>query len=339
MDKPPESGKIPGYLTEDWMFLAPLAESLGFCGVGIAPAGPVHPEALFRWKCWLASGYEAGLSYMLKNQKGRADTSYLETVVDAEVVVVVALPYSDGARSDGYWRYVARHARGRDYHKTMRRCLRALASAIAEVFPGAQARVFVDSAPFMERSWALMAGVGTLLKNGAVCVEGVGPRVLLGEILLSGVPRPTRGDIESPFRRCADCSRCLDACPTGAIVAPAVVDSSRCLSYWSIERVRQAVPRTISHRMQKIFGCDICTSVCPLTRSGIPSGLEPTLPFHGEIPDLESIRDMGDEALGHVLEGTALLRSGVGNLRDNATFVLENLQLGNRQSPRQEKQG
>ena len=325
MDKPPGNGKIPGYLTTEWMFLAPLAKSLGFCGVGIAPAGPVHPESLTRWNRWLVSGYEAGLAYMLKNQTPRADTSHPGIVADADAVVVVALPYARGAMRGGCWRYVARHARGRDYHKTMRRGLKALASAIAQVYPDSRSRVFVDSAPVMERSWALMAGVGTLLKNGAVCVEGVGPRVLLGEIVLSGAPRPVRGDIGVPFRDCGDCSRCLEACPSGAIVAPAVVDSNRCLSYWSIERGKHIIPRAISHQMQMIFGCDICTAVCPLNRDGVPSGLEPTLSYSKAPPDLEALLFMGDEALAQVLEGTALLRSGVSNIRDNAEFVLENI--------------
>ncbi len=325
MDKPPESGKIPGYLTPEWMFLAPLAESLGFCGVGIAPAGPVHPEALTRYERWLASGYEAGLSYLVKFRRQRADTSHPRILEDADVVVAVALPYSRGATRDGYWRYVARHARGRDYHKTMRRRLKELAMAVTNVFPLVRYRVFVDSAPLMERSWAVMAGVGTLLKNGAVCVEGVGPCVLLGEIVVSGAPRPERAAIAEPFRLCKDCTICVGACPTGAIVAPGVVDSRKCLSYWTIERGARPFPQAMTHRMQKIFGCDICTALCPLTRAGIPSGLEPTLPFNGHPPDLESICEMGDDALTQVLEGTALLRSGVANIRDNARFALENI--------------
>lgn len=261
----------------------------------------------------------------LENHTGiRADISRRELLEGgSEVVVVVALPYAEGATQDGFWRHVACHARGRDYHKTLKKRLGKIGLAIRERFPNVSFRAIVDSAPVLERAWAVTAGIGEIGKSGAVIVPGIGPRVLLGELLLKGpLPDVPRLEFDKKnFGLCKDCDACIESCPTGAIVAPGVVDSGRCLSYWTIEAPAE-VPSRFAEKTTKIFGCDVCTAVCPRHNPAVPCALEPVPTEEGRRLSLDEALAATDLQLENALAGTALRRTGASKLKKTSRALV-----------------
>jgi epoxyqueuosine reductase len=318
-----EQSSPPGHKPEGWGFLGNLSDTLGFSAIGVIPAGPLSLDATVRYHQWLKNGYHADMSYLAKhNAVIRQDSANKNLLKEATAVVVVAMPYGHGAVQNGVWRYVARHARGRDYHKTLKQKLKALAAGIKHHFPDIAYRVFVDSAPLMERSLALMAGLGTIGKNGALIVKNIGPCVLLGEIICSGVPMPSPPPSPPPpFEVCQSCNLCIMNCPTHAIVAPGVVDAGSCLSYWTIEAKAQYLSEQISHKINSIFGCDICTAICPFNQT-TQGGVEaPT----SDVPVPETLKSL-IETETHRLEaafsGTAIRRTGVRQIKRNAAYLL-----------------
>jgi epoxyqueuosine reductase len=263
------------------------------------------------------------MEYMSRYRDRRFDICHPGMKKDATAVVVAALPYGDGGSAKGIWKYVAAHARGRDYHQTVRERLARVADGIKDRFSGCECRIFVDTAPVMERTWALAAGIGSLGKNGMILVPGVGCRVVLGEIVCSSVPSPPACDSYGIFDLCGECDKCLQACPTGALKSPAVVDCSRCLSYWTIEYRGSDVPQEVASKMSLVFGCDSCTSACDALNAHIPSSLEP--PPSQCSPDLrlEDMVAMDNGLLKELIKKTPLERTGPGAIKRNACFVLK----------------
>ena len=239
---------LPGHVPAAWEFLRPAARDLGFVAIGLAPAAPVAKDATARYIDWITNGHSATLAYLSKHMDLRFDPTHPLILQDATAIVVTAFPYGQGGQQQGIWKWVAAHARARDYHRTIKKRLKKLAVLISDRFPSSSARVFVDSAPVMERTWALSAGIGTLGKNGALMVPFIGPRVLLGEIVCTSVPGPPQPPpTPTAFQLCGECSLCIDNCPTGALFAPATVDCRRCLSYWTIEHPQGFLPRRSPH--------------------------------------------------------------------------------------------
>ncbi len=265
------------------------------------------------------------MSYLFKNIKLRNNTAHTKILQNASAVVVAALSIGSGRESEGLWRYVAKYARGRDYHKTMKKKLRRLADTIRAVYPSVVYRIFVDSAPLMERTLALMAGLGSLGKNGSILIENVGPSVLLGEIVCANVPVPTSSPLPMAFERCDECTVCMDSCPTGAIIEPAIVDASKCLSYWSIEE-KEAPPKAVSRHFKQIFGCDICTTVCPLSNSAESALETATSPHHLPLT-LRDFLQTDDNIIEKMLHGTALRRAGPEKLKQTAQFIIANKRI------------
>ncbi len=275
------------------------------------------------------------MHYMENHGDLRTDISRRELFLGggAEIVLCVALPYSDGTADEGIWKHVARHARGRDYHKTLKKILSEIGRAIRDRFPQVVFRPVVDSAPVLERAWAVVAGIGEIGKSGALIVPGIGPRVLLGELLLRGpLPKITPARHKrQPLDPCKDCDACVRACPTGAIVAPKVVDSRRCLSYWTIESPK-GVGDPFAKEMTKIFGCDICTTVCPHHNATIPCALEPVATAEGRSMTVDKAVVATDEELERALAGTALRRLSAAKLRENLCALITR---GSERNPRE----
>jgi epoxyqueuosine reductase len=208
-----------------------------FDAFGVAQVKPLlRDQAAF--DRWLHNGYQASMSYMEKCRPARNDPGVL--LPGCRSVIVMALNYGPGLdscaqRSDGA--PVARYARGRDYHKVMGKALKRIAAWLEEQ-SGQAARSFVDTGPVLERAWAEQAGLGWIGKNANLIRRDIGSWMLLGEILSAAEIEPD----PLPHRSyCGSCSACIEDCPTGAIVAPGEVDSSLCISYWTIEH-RGSVP-------------------------------------------------------------------------------------------------
>ncbi len=303
--------------------MEPLARELGFVAVGVSPAGRVPSIAVTRFDAWIGAGQHADMEYMARYRDRRVDICHPGMKQDATAVVVAALPYSEGETTQGIWKYVAAHARGRDYHHTVRDRLARVAQGITDKFSGCECRIFVDTAPVMERTWALSAGIGSLGRNGMILVPGVGSRVVLGEIVCSSVPSPPACDAYGIFDLCGDCDACLQACPTGALTSPAVVDCSRCLSYWTIEYRGSDMPGEFATELSLIFGCDACTSACGDLNARIPSALEPPPMGCWSDMGLKEIGAMDNVLLKKLIRNTPLERTGVEAVKRNARLVLK----------------
>ncbi len=241
------------------------ALELGFSACGVAGTRRLtHREGVLQ--DWLQAGYQGRMSYMANHFDKRLDPGLL--VPGAVSVVAVALNYFPAERQppDTTCR-VSRYAYGIDYHYIIRDKLQELADCLGRIAGPHQYRVFTDSAPVLERSWAQEAGLGGIGKNTCFIIPRKGSYYFLGE-LVTDMPLAAGEAFEKDL--CGACTRCIDACPTQAIVAPGKLDASRCISYLTIE-LKDKIPEAFRHRCQGwIFGCDVCQEVCPHNRHAIP---------------------------------------------------------------------
>jgi epoxyqueuosine reductase len=233
------------------------ATALGFDRAGIAAAENSDQVALYR--AWLEAGYGGELHYLYKHADARADLTRVYPEVRA--VVLVAMNYNPGpdAPSGG----IARYARAADYHAVLRERLKALGQWLQGQVPEAWGRVCVDTAPLLERDFARRAGLGWQAKNTMLIHPRLGSWFVLGALLVNLSLHPS-----PPFTamHCGTCTRCLEACPTQAFVAPHVLDARRCISTWTIELQRPLMDNESTNLHNWMFGCDICQEVCPWNR-------------------------------------------------------------------------
>ena len=296
-----------------------IALEEGFDRAGVARLTPSATAGAYRR--WLAEGRHAGMGYLERLVELREDPRGL--LDGARSILCVAMRYHPAAGPEpdpeSIWPRVARYARGEDYHRFLRAALKRAATRIEAELPGCATRACVDTTPLLEREWAARAGIGAIGKNTNLLDPEGGSWFLLGEILLTADLAPD----EPVADLCGDCRRCLDACPTGALVAPFELDAGRCISYWTIEH-RGEIPEAMRGELGGwLFGCDICQEVCPWNRDA-PTASRPEF----ETPpglrrlDLRWIIEAPDEVLRADLRGTPLLRPKVEGLRRNARIAL-----------------
>ncbi|MDJ0762449.1 MAG: tRNA epoxyqueuosine(34) reductase QueG [Myxococcota bacterium] len=313
-------------LPAEWAFLSPLAWQLGFVAIGAVSTGTVPQRSAAHYEAYIASGYHADMAYLARHREQRCDLHHPGILRGATALIVAALPYANGATSAGFWKYVSSSARGIDYHTTVRERLTVIAHSIKDRFPKAKCRVFVDTAPVMERTWALLSGIGHIGKSGMLIVPEIGPRVVIGEIICAGTPTIPVQQVAQPYEVCGNCTDCMDACPTRAILSPGTVDSARCLSYWTIESRAPHIPTHIAEHMTGMFGCDQCATVCPWDNPTTASALDPPPdPAAGKVASIEDIATMDDHILEQHILGTALYRTGMPTIRRNAKAMYKNL--------------
>jgi epoxyqueuosine reductase len=294
-----------------------IALEEGFDLAGVARLTPSSTAGAFRR--WLADGRQAGMSYLERHVEIRDDPRQL--LDGARSILCVAMRYFPaGAEPDpaSIWPRVARYARGEDYHRFLRAALKRVAARIEESFPGAGTRACVDTAPLLEREWAARAGLGAIGKNTNLLHPEGGSWFLLGEILLTLDLAPD----EPVADLCGECTRCLDACPTGALTAPFELDSRRCISFWTIEH-RGEIPEPMRGELAGwLFGCDICQEVCPWNREAADSSQAGfATPPERRGLDLARLLESPEEELRAMLRTTPLLRPGLEGLRRNARLV------------------
>jgi epoxyqueuosine reductase len=297
-----------------------LARECGFDLAGIAPLHPPRDAAHFR--DWLARGHHAGLDYLARDAE-----RILDPRLDAprgRSLLVVGLAHARPAPSLPGGARVARYALGRDYHNVLQKGLRKLRRRLQGegLIPRDDpARAAVDAAPLLERSHAAEAGIGFASKAANLLHPSFGPWFFLGELVLDTELEPTT---TLPSGSCGTCTACLDACPTGAILAPGRVDAGKCISYQTIEN-RSAIPHELRRTVGNwAFGCDICSEVCPWgakapdlgARFGLHAGVE------GGVERWIGWRD--DAQVAVELSGSALQRAGREGLARNGAIVLGN---------------
>jgi epoxyqueuosine reductase len=299
------------------------ARDLGFDACGIAPAADL-PELSF-FSRWLDRGYAGDMSYLARSATRRADVR--NVLPSARTVIVTATnyntdrPYSTESREPGR-AHIARYAWGDDYHHVLLRRLEALLAWMREMSDEKfEARPYVDTGPVQERVYAQHAGIGWIGKNTCVISPSLGSWTLLGEILCS-LPL----DVDQPaFDQCGTCTLCLDACPTRALVAPAVLDATRCISYLTIER-RGAMPEALQPGIgTHVYGCDVCQEVCPWNAVA-PVTQDPAWQPRPvwDSATVASLSALDDENLKDALRGSAMSRAGVAGLRRNVQVAAAN---------------
>jgi len=297
------------------------ARELGADAVGIARAEPVTRAEFFQQ--WLAGGLAGDMDYLRRRSRERYDPR--ELFPGAQSVIVVGLNYwpaSDTRTQQRGPLKVARYAWGEDYHRVLRRLLRRLRVQLRRWVPDLRGRICVDTAPFMDKYWAQMAGIGWQGKHTNVVSREFGSWLLIGSLVVdAAVDR-----YDEPHRDfCGSCTACLDACPTKAFPSPYVLDATRCISYWTIESKAAQFPREIAANLESwVFGCDICLEVCPWNKFARP--LEtPELVRREGIATLEScaVCEMTDTEFGRLFERSPVLRPGLDGLRRNISAAQE----------------
>ncbi|MEB3362060.1 MAG: tRNA epoxyqueuosine(34) reductase QueG [Synechococcaceae cyanobacterium] len=246
------------------------AQLEGFDPVGIArvPGGERMALRTAALERWLEAGHQAEMSWMADPRR-RTPEALLPGV---RSLLAVALPHHVVDRRQPGALAVARYGWGRDYHRVIDQRLRRLGRWLETQAPGARWRACVDSAPLLDKAWAEQAGLGWIGKHGNLIHRRRGSWLLIGHLLTSLDLPP---DQPSP-PLCGRCSRCLDACPTGAIVEPFVVDARRCIAYHTIENREPHLPAGIAAKLSGwVAGCDICQEVCPWNREPLPTSGDP----------------------------------------------------------------
>lgn len=296
------------------------AIALGFDAVGIAAVDPL--EAREHYEAWLAAGRHGGMSWLAstKHRQRRAEPERILRPLRAVLcVAMVHSPDADLSRDQRLGR-IARYAGGEDYHRIMQERLRILERYARSLVPGSRALWYADTGAILERGWAERAGLGWIGKHTGLLSQTLGSWLLLGEVL---VDYELPADI--PVREhCGRCTRCIEACPTGAIVAPYQLDARRCISYLTIEH-REAIPRELRPAIGDwIFGCDVCQEVCPWNRFA-PQAREARLHAR-DLADwsLERFLTLDDDTFHVVFAGSPIRRTGRDGFVRNVCVALGN---------------
>jgi epoxyqueuosine reductase len=296
------------------------ARELGFDPVGIAELGPVESHTAFVG--WLERGFAGDMSYLARGSSKRADTRL--PFPGARSAIVVGLDYG-GREPDGP---VARYARGDDYHDVMLGRLEVLHRWIVATHGAPVAgKAYVDTGPILERDLARKAGLGWIGKNTMLINPQRGSHFFLGALL---VDLPLAPDPAFPSDHCGSCTRCLDACPTGAFVAPRQMDATRCISYLTIEHRGDIAPELQPLIGNHVYGCDVCQDVCPWNIKFASQLAEPAFAPRAAISDRDAatlageISRMTQDEFSAAFRGSPMKRAKLAGLRRNAAVVLRN---------------
>ena len=253
------------------------ASRLGFNSCGISKAVQLDEDAV-RLEQWLKNGYNSGMQYMERYFDLRIDPRKL--VPGAKSVITLLLNYFPVEQQKTFAPKIATYAYGTDYHYVIKDKLNQLLQFINEYIGAVDGRGFVDSAPVLERSWAVRSGLGWVGKNGNVLTKHSGSFFFIATLITD---LDLIADVPFATDHCGTCTRCIDACPTQAIVSPTEIDAGKCISYLTIELKDALIPAELHKKMEGwLFGCDICQDVCPWNRFSKPN----TEPAFTPIPEI-----------------------------------------------------
>ena len=296
-----------------------LAKELGFDFCGIAQAQRLDDDA-HRLESWLNKGMHGSMHYMERYFDMRIDPRQL--VPGAKSVITLLLNYFPTEKQRNDELKISKYAYGKDYHEVIREKLNKYIEHIKPVIGDFHGRGFVDSAPVLERTWAQRSGLGWVGKNGNLINKQMGSFYFIATLI-------TDLDLEAdePFARdyCGTCSRCIDACPTDAILPGKVVDGSKCISYFTIELKDMLIPNEMKGKFENwMFGCDICQDVCPWNRFSKPTNEIEFRPLP-EILDLSTKEweMMTEEKFKNIFKHSPLSRSKLKGIQRNLKFITQ----------------
>ena len=297
-------------------FIKLKAKELGFMSCGISKSGFLSHEA-DRFESWLKNNYHGKMSYMERNFDKRLDTTKL--VENSKSVISLTYNYypKKVLKSDSTFK-ISKYAHGKDYHLVLKKKLKQLLNIMKDKFGSFEGRVFVDSAPILERAWAKKSGLGWIGKNTNLINKQSGSFFFLAEIIV---------DLELNYDNtttdhCGSCTACIDACPTNAIYEPYKLDASKCISYYTIELKESFSSNLSSDFKDWIFGCDICQDVCPWNRFSKANDevLFETIPEISNFNKADWI-DLTEKTFNKVFKESPIKRSKFKGLKRNINYV------------------
>ncbi|MBI4042348.1 MAG: tRNA epoxyqueuosine(34) reductase QueG [Deltaproteobacteria bacterium] len=298
------------------------ARAIGFDLCGIAQAET--PSDYGHFLTWLDRGFAASMSYLAQRKEERRDPSSLLPGVKS--MIICALNYrttqqksTELAPGEGW---IAQYALGEDYHRIMKEKLERLGDFLLECAGGnGRFKAYVDTGPILEKNYAARAGLGWMGKNTLLLHQELGSMFFLGEILTDIFLEPDQPTTD----HCGSCRRCIDACPTGALVEPYVLDSNRCISYWTIEH-RGEIPEEMENLTgHHLFGCDICQEVCPWNQDAPLTKIDQFQARPESFrPQLKEIANLNEEAYQIRFRRSAVKRAKRSGLMRNAKIALAN---------------
>ena len=290
---------------------------LGFDHCGIAKAQYLNEDAR-RLETWLKQGMHGGMQYMEKNFDLRVDPCKL--VPGAKSVITLLLNYFPKQQQNTDAPKVSKYAYGKDYHEVIReklhKCLAFIKTEAGEI----NGRGFVDSAPVLERTWAQRSGLGWVGKNGNLINKQQGSFFFIATLITD-----LELQYDDPFAKdyCGTCTRCIDACPTDAILPDKVVDGSKCISYFTIELKEMVIPEKMKGKFENwMFGCDICQDICPWNRFASPNKETEFIPVSEILNfNIKDWEELTEESFKKIFAHSPLSRSKFSGIKRNLKFL------------------
>ncbi len=297
-------------------FLKDLAARQGFSFCGIAKAVPLDEDAR-RLEKWLKQGMHGGMQYMEHHFDLRIDPSKL--VPGAKSVITLLKNYYPSQRIDGDHK-ISKYAYGRDYHSVIKDGLKEMMAEMKMKLGDFTGRGFVDSAPVLERSWAQKSGLGWVGRNGNLITKGGGSFFFIATLITD-----LEFTYDDPFAAdfCGSCKRCVEACPTAAILPDKTINGSQCISYFTIELKEEIIPDEMKGKFSNwMFGCDICQDVCPWNRFSQPHKEEAFQPLP-ELLNLSNLEweGLSEEAFKKIFRHSPISRSKLKGIQRNIRFL------------------
>ncbi len=288
------------------------AADTGFSACGITPAIELDDSIKKKYLEWIDAGYQGEMQYLANNIDKRINPSVL--VEGAKSIIVVLLNYYPSEKQPSHLPQVAKCAYGRDYHKVMKKKMKRLFERIKEEFPQLEGRYFSDSAPVLERVWAVRAGLGWIGKNNLLINKKLGSYFFIGELIINA--EFDEYDMFYGTSHCGNCTRCIDACPTGAL-SPYELNAEMCISYDTIE-LKDSAKSKLTSTHGWIFGCDICQDACPWNGKLIPTteedfSIKPFLLSASK----EEWQSLTEEEFEEIFYNSQLKRAGLKKIKEN----------------------
>ncbi|MGO4290468.1 tRNA epoxyqueuosine(34) reductase QueG [Chitinophaga sp. RAB17] len=298
------------------LFIKELAKELGFDHCGIAKAVQLDDDAR-RLETWLNKGMHGNMQYMENHFDKRIDPRKL--VDGAQSVITLLFNYFPSKLQREDAPRISKYAYGHDYHEVIRARLKTMLLRMQERIGPVQGRGFVDSAPVLERAWARRSGLGWIGKNGNLIHKQAGSFFFIAT-LITDIELEYDGPVAD---YCGSCTRCLDACPTEALVAPGVVDGSKCISYFTIELKDQLIPDKMKGQFDDwMFGCDTCQDVCPWNRFSKAHQEAEFTPVPAILNfSTRDWEELTEEAFKNIFRHSPLKRSKFAGIRRNLNFL------------------